>query len=163
MGDTNSGARPSGPGSREPDPQAVPALSGFDPSRGFRILGYATGSYFGKCATCAAEFIGDKRARTCLACAAIQADHLILTQRQEIEALRARRLGEDSLRDILWRHLGGDERYTAIRRCIDDILGLASGIEARSDETLQAAQPERREPVPSGDAQTTDPTPTKGR
>ena len=35
----------------------------------FRLLSFATGSYMGKCRTCGKEFIGDKLARTCLACA----------------------------------------------------------------------------------------------
>jgi hypothetical protein len=35
----------------------------------FRLGNYATGNYFGKCDICAEEFIGDKRARSCLPCA----------------------------------------------------------------------------------------------
>jgi hypothetical protein len=35
----------------------------------FRLGSYATGNYFGKCDICAEEFIGDKRARSCLPCA----------------------------------------------------------------------------------------------
>jgi hypothetical protein len=35
----------------------------------FRLGSYATGNYFGKCYICAEEFIGDKRASSCLPCA----------------------------------------------------------------------------------------------
>jgi hypothetical protein len=56
----------------------------------------------------------------------------------------------------LWQSLGIDWWNSKITRL------PASGIDARSDETLQASQPVGREPVPSGDAQPANP-PTKGR
>jgi hypothetical protein len=115
-------------------------MGNFDPSRKFRVMGFATGWYFGKCATCAAEFMGDKRARDCLACAAVEADHVILLQRREIAELKARQsfISDDKLREILWRHLGGDDRYTAIRYAISDIRELAQGMETGTAETLAA-------------------------
>jgi len=35
----------------------------------FKLLGYATGCYSGKCLICGEKFIGDKRAMQCLGCA----------------------------------------------------------------------------------------------
>lgn len=35
----------------------------------YPIGGYAPGNYFGKCATCSKEFLGDKRASQCEPCA----------------------------------------------------------------------------------------------
>ena len=35
----------------------------------FRLLNFATGSYTCKCCMCGKEFVGDKRATVCLACA----------------------------------------------------------------------------------------------
>lgn len=35
----------------------------------FRLLSFATGSYLNSCRVCGKEFIGDKRAISCLACA----------------------------------------------------------------------------------------------
>lgn len=43
-------------------------------SRPFRLYGFATGDYMCKCMTCGETFIGDKRAVTCLPCAADQAE-----------------------------------------------------------------------------------------
>jgi hypothetical protein len=42
----------------------------------FRLGSYATGNYFGRCDICAEEFIGDKRARSCLPCAIKKVDEL---------------------------------------------------------------------------------------
>lgn len=35
----------------------------------FRLLSFATGSYLKSCRICGKQFIGDKRAMSCLACA----------------------------------------------------------------------------------------------
>lgn len=82
-------ARADAPGSRERSQQAVSALSGFDPSRTFRLGQFATGWYWGTCHTCGVQFMGDKRAFNCLACAADEAMRLLEAQRQTIKTLRA--------------------------------------------------------------------------
>lgn len=37
--------------------------------RGFRLLGFATGSYTCTCGSCGERFLGDKRSQCCLGCA----------------------------------------------------------------------------------------------
>jgi hypothetical protein len=149
MGDTNSRARPSDQAlpASPPEPASGLSPSGNDPSRGEEAPDFyeylARFTAMGKAVHIAAEKVRAMRPEALL--------------RQAIEdALKVIAAEAEDLRwSTHWRcGLGRAHRIMS--------EALASGIEARSDETLQAAQPVGQEPVLSGDAQTTNP-PTKGR
>jgi hypothetical protein len=180
MGDTNSGARPSGPGSREPSP-AVSALTGFDPSRWPAIEyddGYPEDEEFGYFDDTKLSFHGAAswllaelpRAADNMPCFCAVKDGVDSFWEKPVKVI-AFSTGGWSGAEAIIRLI--ERRYDMSHFMLSWQRGghyvfelparfLASGIEARSDETLQAAQPVGQEPVPSGDAQTTNP-PTKGR
>jgi hypothetical protein len=188
VGDTNSGARPIGPGSREPSP-AVSAASGFDPSR---KMFFSRGEVCGALAMWAIRQSPYPMPDNLEAAVASMFDALPddgdwfwATESQLREMVELICLNDETI--VAWNQpksghtaeIVFSSRYdepnpdddfidlhalanNICRTLLADQYDDASGIEARSDETLQAAQPERREPVPSGDAQTPNP-PTKGR
>lgn len=123
--------------------------SGFDPSRSFRLLGFATGMYMGDCPTCGVQYMGDKRSRTCLACAAVEADHLILLRLRRIAKL------EKALDRIAGYEIVAKGRYwrnvaTLMQECARS--ALTSGIDAGTGETADAGSiAQRQEPGPEGE------------
>lgn len=62
-------------------------MNGWLEGRRYQLRGYATGGYACRCGTCGAQFMGDKRALTCLPCAA---DAALAAERE-----RAARIAEE--------------------------------------------------------------------
>jgi hypothetical protein len=71
------------------------------PGKPWPLGGYAPGNYLCQCVTCGTVFVGDKRAVTCLECAASQANASLSTLRSQLDALTAERDDARAERDAL--------------------------------------------------------------
>ena len=130
--------------------------SGFDPSRRFRLLGFATGHYWGKCAICGFQFEGDKRAIHCLACAAEAATRLIATgSENERRIADARLVIEGCFKQVPRRGECPHGRlyYEDCVACYDDAL-LAALDGNPQQETVAARQYQRAQGTEARRAET---------
>ena len=128
------GRDPSGTGSREPDPQAVPALSGFDPSR------FEPRRYEGK-----PRWLPKSEKRLLRAVLdAVEERVALMSDREQTELLSGClnvspincAWDEYAMAEIIWPFLSHD---------------IAQGIETRSAET-EGLSPEGESPVAASDA-----------
>lgn len=147
---------PVGPGSHASHgaADASPPI-GFDPSREgvWPLGGFAPGWYTGHCRSCGAEFVGDKRAGSCLTCAIIG----VKTQHKAtVESLNKVNASEGRLRVALWNELrrNGVPQDRAIELIREAADGPASAMSAGTVETHSGSGRQPASAVPQADANT---------
>jgi hypothetical protein len=88
------------------------------------LCGYAPGNYSCRCHTCDKQFVGDKRATTCLECAVIEAKDTLSSIPEQGAWVKALEIVKDIAYTTAWRH--HEEGRKVLADQIDAALAVLS-------------------------------------